>query len=96
MRSSSVLAFFVTANLALGCAGMIVGSHDWFERKRSDVEPKAAADLGCTGKPVDFAPVSHDDYREVEARACGKKARYRMIKVGPVESWEKASDVSSL
>jgi hypothetical protein len=92
----SVLFVLASSSLFAGCAGMIAGSHDWFERKRPDVEPKAAADLGCTGQPLEFVAVSHDDYREVEAHGCAKKARYRMVKVGPVENWEKSSDVSAL
>lgn len=99
MARSSSLTFVVVAaaTYALaGCAGMIAGTHDWFERKRPDVEPLASTDLACTGQPIEFAAVSHDDYREVEARGCAKKVRYKLVKVSIVEKWVKSSEVSAL
>src|SRR5262245_22611749 len=79
-----------------GCAGMMAGSHDWFEGKRSDVEPTASADLSCTGKPIEFVAVTMNDYREVEAHGCGKKVRYKYTKVAFVEKWVKSSDVATM
>jgi hypothetical protein len=77
----------------VACAGMIAGSSGWFDGQRSDVEPKAASDLGC--KKLQFSPVAMDDYREVEASGCGKKARYKYVKVGPVGNWVKSDEPSS-
>jgi len=84
------------AYLAAGCAGMIAGSPAWFERQKPDVQELAAADLQCADKPIEYKPVSGDDYREVEAKGCGKKVSYKMIKIGPVSKWSKATDVSQL
>lgn len=75
---------------------MIAGSHDWFERKRPDVEPMASTDLGCPGKPIEFVPASSDDYREVEAHGCAKKVRYKLVKISFVEKWVKSSEVSAM
>lgn len=92
----SLLSTLSILSFGAGCAGMIAGSHDWFERKRSDVEPIASADLACTGQPIEFVAVSHDDYREVEAHGCAKKARYKLVKVSVVETWVKSSEVTAL
>ncbi len=81
--------------LGSGCASMIAGSSAWFENQRSDVEPLAAADLSCAGKPLAFKPVSSDDYREVEASGCDKKVRYKLVKVAMISKWVKDGDVSS-
>jgi hypothetical protein len=78
-----------------GCAGMIVGSAGWFDRQRPDVQALASTDLACTDA-IDYAPVAMGDYREVEARGCGKKAHYQLIKVGPIKHWSKSSDVSAM
>jgi hypothetical protein len=86
----------VSLSFAAGCAGMIVGSPAWFERQKPDVQPMAAADLQCSDKPIEYAAVSSNDYREVEARGCGKKARYQLIKVGPIQKWSKSSDVTPM
>jgi hypothetical protein len=97
-RSSlfAVLAFVSCSYALAGCAGMIAGSHDWFERKRPDVEPLASTDLACTGKPIEFVAAAMDDYREVEARGCAKKVRYKLVKVSFVEKWVKSSEVAPL
>jgi hypothetical protein len=84
------------AYFSIGCAGMIAGSPGWFENKRADVEPTASTDLACTGKPIEFAAVTMDDYREVEARGCGKKVRYKFTKISFVEKWVKSSEVSAI
>ncbi len=83
------------ASFGVGCAGMVVGSSAWFDKKRPDVEPVAASDLPCTGTPIEFKPVTMNDYREVEARGCGKKVRYKLVKIGFVEKWVKAGEVTS-
>jgi hypothetical protein len=75
---------------------MIVGSQAWFDNQRGDVEPVAKTDLACTDKPLEFAAVTMDDYREVEARGCGKKVKYKHLKVGMVQKWVKSSDVAPL
>lgn len=97
-RSSllSVLVFALASYALAGCASMMVGSHDWFEKKRPDVEPIAAADLGCAGKPIEFVAPTMDDYREVEAHGCAKKVRYKLVKVSFVEKWVKSSEVSAM
>jgi hypothetical protein len=95
----SILVLLIGAACAqgtLGCAGMIVGSASWFDRQKPDVQSLATNDLACTDKPIEYAPVSMGDYREVEARGCGKKAHYEMIKIGPVKKWSKSSDVSPM
>lgn len=98
--SRSSLAFLVASvalsSLVAGCAGMVAGTPAWFERKRPDVEPVASADLSCTGAPIEFAAVAMNDYREVEAHGCGKKVRYKLVKVSLVEKWVKSSDVSPI
>lgn len=91
----SALVFAVSAS-TVGCAGMIAGSSSWFDRQREDVEPKATADLSCGGQSITYAPVKMDDYREVEARGCGKKVKYDYVKVGPVGKWSKAGDVTQM
>jgi hypothetical protein len=78
----------VASFFCLSCAGLIAGSQGWFDGQRSDVEPKAKADLGCSEK-IEFTPVTMGDYRDVEAAGCGKKARYKFVKVGPVGNWVK-------
>ncbi len=96
MRSVLVLVVGAACmQFAVGCAGMIVGSAGWFDRQKPDVAPMAAGDLACTG-PIDYTPVAMNDYREVEARGCGKKARYELVKVGPVGHWKKSSDVTAM
>ena len=99
------MARFVAAPLAalalcslvsIGCAGMIAGSQGWFEGKKADIEPTASADLACSGKPIEFKPITMDDYREVEARGCGKKVTYKFTKISFVEKWVKASDVTAV
>lgn len=97
MRSLFVLVLGAAcAQFTVGCAGMIVGSAGWFDRQKPDVQPMAAADLQCADKPIEYAPVAMGDYREVEARGCGKKAHYQLIKVGPVGHWSKSSDVTPM
>lgn len=97
-RSSlvSLAAVVLCSSFAAGCAGMIAGTPAWFDRKKPDVEPVASADLGCVGTPIEFSAVSHDDFREVEARGCGKKVRYKLVKVSLIEKWVKSSDVSAM
>lgn len=90
------VTFAVASSLLAGCAGMIAGSEFWFERKKPDVEPLAASDLDCKGKPIEFTPVTMGDYREVEARGCGKKAQYQLVKVGFAEDWKRSSDVTPM
>lgn len=90
------LVFALSAGAISGCAGMIAGTHDWFERKKPDVQPLASSDLNCTGQPIEFVAASHDDYREVEARGCSKKVRYKLVKVSIVEKWVKSSEVSPI
>ena len=80
---------FIIPCFSMAC-GMIVGSRGWFDGQKSDVEPKAASDLSCSAKKVEYKPVTMDDYREVEASGCGKKARYKFVKVGPVGNWVKS------
>jgi hypothetical protein len=55
---SSLLVVALCSYGLAGCAGMIAGTHDWFEKKRPNVEPIASADLGCTGKWVKSSEVS--------------------------------------
>jgi len=74
---------------------MIAGSSAWFENQRADVEPLAAADLACQGKPLAFKAVAMDDYREVEATGCEKKVRYKLVKVAMISKWVKAGEVAS-
>ena len=95
-RSLASVAVVVCAYFSSGCAGMIAGSHAWFDGKKADVEPTASSDLACSGKPIDFVAVSSDDYREVEAHGCGKKVRYKYTKVAFVEKWVKSSDVTPM
>jgi hypothetical protein len=96
LRKLSVFAAAVSfAVVASGCASMIAGSSAWFENQRPDVEPLAAADLSCSGKPLAFKPVSSDDYREIEASGCEKKVRYKLVKVAMISKWVKAGEVSS-
>ena len=98
MRSSSLLSLLVLSLSSYGlagCAGMIVGTHDWFERKKPDVSTIAAKDLGCA-QPIDFVAASGDDYHEVEAHGCAKKVRYKLVKVSVVESWVKSSEVQPM
>jgi hypothetical protein len=88
----SIIAPVVTLSLLSGCAalsGMVVGSEGWFENERPDLEPTAKTDLACDAA-IAFKPVSGDDYRDVEASGCGKTARYKLVKVGPVEKWSKS------
>ena len=75
---------------------MIAGTPAWFDRKKPDVEPVASADLACVGAPIEFSAVAMNDYREVEARGCGKKVRYKLVKVSLIEKWVKSSDVSAM
>jgi hypothetical protein len=82
------------ASSLVGCAGMIVGSKSWFDKQRPDVEPMASTDLACKGQPIEFSAPKMDDYREVEARGCGKKAQYTYVKVGPAGSWKRSGNVS--
>ncbi len=97
MRSTLALMIgLVFAQGTLGCAGMIVGSAGWFDRQKPDVQPMAANDLACPDQPISYTPVAMNDYREVEARGCGKKAHYELIKIGPVKKWSKSSDVSPM
>ncbi len=97
MNRLSLLAFGALALAqTVGCAGMVVGSASWFERKKPDVELLAAADLGCSAQPIAFTAPTMNDYREVEARGCGKKVRYKLVKVSVVETWVKASDVTPI
>jgi hypothetical protein len=97
MRTSLVfIVSLVCAQSVAGCAGMMVGSASWFDRQRPDVQPLAAGDLQCADKPIDYSPVAMGDYREVEAHGCGKKARYELVKIGPVKHWSKSSDVTSM
>jgi hypothetical protein len=96
MRTALVIVLgLACVQLTTGCAGMIVGSAGWFDRQRSDVQPLAANDLACTD-PIEYAPVAMGDYREVEARGCGKKTHYQLIKVGPMKHWSKSSDVTAM
>ncbi len=95
MRNLLTLILVATCAWTAGCAGMIVGSPGWFDRQKPDVQSLAAADLACTDT-IAYAPVAMNDYREVEARGCGKKARYELIKVGPVKHWAKSSDVTPM
>ena len=74
---------------------MIAGTPSWFDRQRSDVEPLAVSDLGCTGPEVAFKAVALDDYREVEATGCKKKVRYKLVKVAMISKWVKAGEVSA-
>jgi hypothetical protein len=90
MSSRLFSSIIVVPLFCTACAGMIAGSKGWFDGQKSDVEPKAKSDLGCSDKPLEFSPVTMDDYREVEARGCGKKARYKFVKVGPVGNWVKS------
>lgn len=92
----SLLAVASFTHALTGCAGMIAGSHDWFERKRPDVEPLAATDLGCAGQPIEFVAADKSDYSEVEAHGCAKKVRYKLVKVSIVEKWVKSSEVTAL
>ena len=94
--AASIVVIGACSYLSLGCAGMIAGSHGWFDGKRADVEPTASSDLGCSGKPIEFKPVAMDDFREVEARGCGKKVRYKYTKISFVEKWVKSSEVSAI
>ena len=94
--SISLVAVALAVSSLAGCAGMIVGTHDWFERKKPDVQEKASVDLSCKGQPIDFVAASGDDYREVEARGCAKKVRYKLVKVSVVESWVKSSEVQPM
>jgi hypothetical protein len=96
MRLTFLVALAASSSLLAGCAGMIVGSPAWFDRQKPDVQELAAVDLQCGDKPIEYAPVSSGDYREVEARGCGKKAHYQLIKVGPIQKWSKSSDVSAM
>lgn len=98
VRSSllSLGALAAVSSLVAGCAGMIAGTPAWFERKRPDVEPIASADLSCTGTPIEFSAVAMNDYREVEAHGCGKKVRYKLVKVSLIEKWVKSSDVTPM
>jgi hypothetical protein len=97
MRTSLMLVVsLLFAQSVAGCAGMIVGSAGWFDRQKPDVQPMAAGDLQCADKPIEYAPVALGDYREVEARGCEKKARYHLVKIGPVGHWSKSSDVTPM
>jgi hypothetical protein len=95
-RIARLASLSVGAVLVTGCGSMIAGSSGWFENQKPDVEPLAKADLACSDKPIQFAAVSGDDYREVEARGCGKKVTYKLVKIAFVEKWQKAGEVSSL
>jgi len=95
MRTVLALVLSATCVWTAGCAGMIVGSPGWFDRQKPDVQSLAAADLGCADA-IEYAPVAMNDYREVEARGCGKKAHYELIKVGPMKKWSKSSDVTAM
>jgi hypothetical protein len=95
MRGFLALMLVATCAWTAGCAGMIVGSSGWFDRQKLDVQDLAAADLACTDA-IQYAPVSMNDYREVEACGCGKKAHYALIKIGPIHKWSKSSDVTTL
>ena len=89
MSYRSLLSLALITSLSTAGCGAIVGSRGWFDGQKPDVEPKAASDLGC--KSLEFEPVMMDDYREVEASGCGKKARYKFVKVGPVGgNWVKS------
>ncbi|WP_394825783.1 hypothetical protein [Pendulispora albinea] len=92
----SLAAIAMASTFAMGCASMIVGSSAWFDKQRPDVEPVASSDLACTVKPLEFVAVSHGDFREVEARGCGKKVQYKLVKVSFVEKWVKSSDVKPI
>jgi hypothetical protein len=69
---------------------MVVGTRPWFERREPDLRTRATRDLPCDGGAVEFVSVSPSgsDFREVEARGCGRRLRYTYLKVGPVESWK--------
>ena len=91
-RSLSFTVIFLGSWLVSGCAalsGMVVGSSGWFEKQKPELEPTAKTDLACD-QPIEFKPVTGDDHRDVEARGCGKTARYKLVKVGPVEKWTKS------
>lgn len=91
MSYRALFSITLVASLSSTGCGAIVGSQGWFDGQRSDVEPKAASDLSCDVKSVEFTPVMMDDYREVEANGCGKKARYKFVKVGPMGgNWVKS------
>jgi hypothetical protein len=95
-RVARLASLAAGAVLVTGCGSMIAGSGAWFENQKPDVEPLAKADLACNDKPIQFAAVSGDDYREVEARGCGKKVTYKLVKIAFVEKWQKAGDVTAL
>ena len=92
--AAAILATFLSACAMM--AGMVMGSKAWFEKEKPDLTTKAASDLGCTDQPIEFTPIKPDEYREVEARGCSKKVRYEHVKVGPIESWRKASEPAPL
>jgi len=89
-------SFSVTALLVTGCASMIAGSPAWFEGQKPDVEVLAKEDLACPDKPITYTAPTGDDYREVQAAGCGKKALYKLVGVGPVKSWSKSGEVTPL
>lgn len=47
----------------------------------------AAIFLSACAAMSSIVSPSGSDYRDVEARGCGRRLRYTYVKVGPVESW---------
>jgi hypothetical protein len=99
MRSGIVsISAALAISFLTGCAFLsagVVGSKAWFDDKKADVSEKATVDLACK-EEIQYVSVGHDDYREVEAHGCGKKATYKFVKVGPVSGWEKSTDVTPM
>ena len=97
MRLASIAASLTVTMFSLGgCAalsGMVAGSPEWFKNgHEADLKARAATDLSCSDKPIEFVSTAGDDYREVEARGCGKKVGYTYFKVGPAGSWAKSEE----
>lgn len=95
-RASVVGALAVVLSVS-ACASLrsiVVGTHEWFESKEPDLRRRAAIDLPCNEAPIEFVSVSPSgkDYREVEARGCGRGVGYKYLKIGGIESWPKAGD----
>ena len=86
--SSTVVTCIALLALSSSCS-IIVGTHAWFERKEPVLSKAARGELRCPGEPVSFVSTAHDDWREVEARGCGRAVQYRYLRVGPVENWVK-------
>jgi hypothetical protein len=92
------LAVVLSVSACASLKSIVVGTHEWFERKEPDLRRRAVVDLPCNEVSIEFVSVSpsRTDYREVEARGCGRGVRYKYLKIGPVESWPKASDSTPL